>query len=127
MKERVSIIQNNNSIVIIFYFSIAIFSVDPMSGQIILEESLDYEMTQSIEFFIIATDNGAKPLSDNATIIVTVDDTSDNPPYFTKPPSPFEVSIGVPEGNYTIAHKIYTVSRNSSCYGGYLCHIFVVV
>ena len=56
------------------------FSVDPSTGNISLCADLDYEIQQSYEFDVIATDMGTPSMSANATITIIVVDVNDNSP-----------------------------------------------
>ncbi|KAM9801014.1 protocadherin Fat 3a [Neosynchiropus ocellatus] len=60
------------------------FHIDSSSGLILTARMLDHEMVQKYEFTVRATDNGFPPLSSEVTVIVTVNDTNDNPPVFNQ-------------------------------------------
>lgn len=57
-------------------------SVDPHSGWIITTRDLDREEQNKYAFQVIATDQGASPLSASASVVVTIQDVNDNDPVF---------------------------------------------
>ena len=52
------------------------------SGVISLSSALDYEQAHNYTFFVVATDDGAPPLSASSEVVITVVDLNDNPPLF---------------------------------------------
>ncbi|XP_065835908.1 uncharacterized protein [Oscarella lobularis] len=60
----------------------ATFSLNDTTGELSLEQRLDYETATSIAFQIFAEDHGRFPRTGTATIYVRVTDVNDNPPYF---------------------------------------------
>ncbi|XP_039316464.1 protocadherin beta-9 [Saimiri boliviensis] len=54
------------------------FQINPLSGEILLRELLDYELVRSYKINIQAMDGGG--LSARCTVVVEVLDTNDNPP-----------------------------------------------
>ena len=58
------------------------FRIDPFSGILYLQKSLDFEKDQSFTLKISATDQGSPKLSDSVTLKVKVTDVNDNPPRF---------------------------------------------
>lgn len=58
------------------------FSIGEKSGVISLTRSLDYELSQSYEFRVIARDGGVEVLSSSSTVFIEVVDLNDNPPLF---------------------------------------------
>ena len=52
------------------------------TGKISLKRQIDRETTPTVNFTVIATDNGSPPLSSNITFDVTVVDANDNDPMF---------------------------------------------
>ena len=56
------------------------FQIDPTSGDITTNMTLDYETQQLYMLVVDATDNGSPSLSSNATVIVNVDPVNDNAP-----------------------------------------------
>lgn len=60
------------------------FSIDPQSGVISIAEVLDYERSHNYLLTVQATDLGVPPLSNQATVNITVTDSNDNAPVFTQ-------------------------------------------
>ena len=58
------------------------FVIGERNGIIVLSKSIDYEVTQSYAFSVIAQDAGAPPLSNSSEVFVEVVDLNDNPPIF---------------------------------------------
>nr|XP_029134900.1 protocadherin alpha-8-like isoform X8 [Labrus bergylta] len=56
------------------------FSVNPESGEIIVNANLDFEESSAYEFRVKATDKGASPRSGYAKVLVEVVDVNDNAP-----------------------------------------------
>ncbi|XP_060078510.1 protein dachsous-like [Ylistrum balloti] len=71
---RYSLVENRDST----------FVIDPVSGDIRLQKSLDYEDIKSYTLVIQARDMGIPPLSTNTTLNVFVTNKNDNPPTFLK-------------------------------------------
>ena len=61
------------------------FRINPKSGVIIADKSLDYERATEYFLTIQAQDGGDPPLSNYATINITVNDINDNKPIFNAP------------------------------------------
>lgn len=59
------------------------FSVDPVSGLVVTNASLDFEFVQRYRITVTATDNGINQRSSSATITVTVVDVNDHTPQFS--------------------------------------------
>lgn len=55
-----------------------------LSGVISIVEPLDYERSHNYLLTILATDLGIPPLSNQATVNITVTDSNDNAPVFTQ-------------------------------------------
>ncbi len=66
------------------------FSIDSINGEINSRRPFDYEKEQSFTLEIIALDNVTNPLSDTATLIISIADINDNTPFFED--FPFNVS-----------------------------------
>ncbi|XP_069123032.1 cadherin-23-like isoform X3 [Argopecten irradians] len=78
---------------------------DSSAGQILLKKKLDRETADTLEFKVVAIDNGSpSPMSSTATVTVTVIDINDNAPVFL----PHVNVLRVPEdaSNGTIIAKI---------------------
>lgn len=60
------------------------FALDRDSGVLRVARPLDYERRRAYLLTVQAVDGGAPPLSDHATVNVTVTDANDNPPVFSQ-------------------------------------------
>ncbi|XP_063848744.1 fat-like cadherin-related tumor suppressor homolog isoform X3 [Scylla paramamosain] len=58
------------------------FDIHPKTGVVSIRESLDFERAYSYQLTVQATDGGEPPLSNHATVNVTVTDINDNHPVF---------------------------------------------
>jgi hypothetical protein len=58
------------------------FNIDPTSGEISTNITLDYEVSPRYEITVTAKDSGTPSLSSTAKVIVTVEDLNDNYPNF---------------------------------------------
>lgn len=58
------------------------FAIHPKTGVVSILDPLDYERAHSYQLTVQATDGGEPPLSNHATINVTVTDINDNEPIF---------------------------------------------
>ncbi|KAJ8337890.1 hypothetical protein SKAU_G00368560 [Synaphobranchus kaupii] len=75
----------------------ASFSIDPSSGAVFIEQSLDYEESHTFSFIVEATDQGQTPLTSSATVIIDVQDVNDNYPVIEDPlPKKGKASLSVP-------------------------------
>ena len=60
------------------------FTIDPMSGEILVSEPVDFELEPVITLEVRATDLGDPSLTGSATVSVLVVDQNDNPPRFSQ-------------------------------------------
>ena len=67
------------------------FVIDPLSGVITLAKSLDREQRSVHELIVLATDNGASPMTGTTTVTVMVEDINDNSPVFHHSPYTFYI------------------------------------
>ncbi|KAJ8246886.1 hypothetical protein GJAV_G00256460 [Gymnothorax javanicus] len=75
----------------------ASFSIDPSSGAVFVEQSLDYEESHTFSFIVEAMDQGQQPLTSSATVIIDVQDVNDNHPVIEDPlPKNGKASLSVP-------------------------------
>ena len=58
------------------------FSVDPMTGVVLLTRSLDYENTTSYRLNVVAYDGGTPVQTATTEVTITVTDVNDNSPIF---------------------------------------------
>ena len=75
------------------------FKLDPSSGQLRVNNTLDYEQRTSYNLTIIVTDNGDIPLSSSTIVYITLEDVNDNAPEFT---NSFSASIPEHSSNNTL-------------------------
>ena len=75
------------------------FILDPYSGWLSLNDSLDAEMDPNITLKVKAIDHGQPAMTSTATIIITVVDYNDNSPMFS------QLSYQT-QGNYPILSQI---------------------
>ena len=87
-----------NSQVLPLFASNPFFSINSFSGEIFVNESVDFELEPVITFTVEARDMGRPPLTGNASVIITVRDLNDNSPQFDE--SLYQVSVAedVPVG-----------------------------
>ena len=64
-----------------------IFSIDPMTGQLRSEGTVDFESSNRFELTIEATDGGTPMLVGNATVIINILDQNDSPPQVLNVPT----------------------------------------
>nr|CAD7397014.1 unnamed protein product [Timema cristinae] len=68
------------------------FKIHPKTGVISTESQLDYERAKVYYLIIQAVDGGLPPLSNHASVNITVTDSNDNPPVFNQ--TSYTVYIG---------------------------------
>ena len=59
---------------------LSLFLIDPLSGTITLNGSLDFETTPDYQLFVTATDQGLPVMSGTSTVAVTVENVNETPP-----------------------------------------------
>jgi hypothetical protein len=64
--------------------SVTTFDVDPMTGNITLAVSLDFEAVVNYTLILVGTDGGQPSRSANTSILILVTDSNDNPPVFSQ-------------------------------------------
>lgn len=93
------------------------FCIDSLSGVLYLTKSLDYEMVSSYEVEVTAFDHlndTNTPLSSNATIRISVLDSNDNPPVFTKPLYTMQVAENIAIDEHIIDVECTDADTNAS-------------
>ncbi|XP_061882625.1 protocadherin Fat 1a isoform X3 [Entelurus aequoreus] len=60
------------------------FIMDPLRGELKVGRQLDREQTSGYTLTVLASDNGAPPLSSTAIINIDISDVNDNPPLFSQ-------------------------------------------
>ena len=68
------------------------------AGKLTLSQKLDRESISTLNVTILATDNGAPPLSSNITLHINVTDANDNDPVFQNTTYIFNVPENAQEG-----------------------------
>ncbi|KAI2798748.1 Cadherin EGF LAG seven-pass G-type receptor 2 [Blomia tropicalis] len=76
-----------------------VFVIDPTSGVIRTNKSLDRETTAKYDLKVIAFDRGTPSLSSTIVVQVTIDDCNDNPPRFASDRLRFYVPENSPIGS----------------------------
>ena len=77
-----------------------LFSVNPITGEIYVNESTDYELQQVVNFVVRAQDLGTPTLTGDTTIRIQITDLNDNPPTFAQ--SVFRASVPENEVGYSV-------------------------
>ncbi|XP_053253397.1 protocadherin alpha-5-like isoform X3 [Podarcis raffonei] len=105
--------------------SSTMFRIDPNTGQILLNNELDYEDTNSYEIRAEATDKGAYPLSGHCKVLIEILDVNDNIPEvsvtFLLVPVPEDSSLG------TVIASISVSDRDSGVNGQVTCSLWPTV
>ena len=78
------------------------FAIDPYSGALVLQGSLDYERDRTFSLTVTASDLGSPSLSDTATLRVRVTDVNDNPPRFPSTAIVRQLAEGVGRGTAVV-------------------------
>jgi len=60
------------------------FAINPLTGAVVINKSLDYDTKKEYRLIISTTDLGYEPRSSEAELTVILTDVNDNPPYFEK-------------------------------------------
>lgn len=81
------------------------FQIDPKTGVVFIAEQLDYERAKDYFLDVQAIDGGVPPLTNHATVNITVLDSNDNTPMFTQ--ASYRASV---RENATIGEKVVQVS-----------------
>ncbi|XP_683010.6 protocadherin-12 [Danio rerio] len=63
----------------------AFFSVHPSSGEVTVQQSLDYEESRVYSFIVEAVDQGYPPMTSIAAVLVEIQDVNDNYPIIYEP------------------------------------------
>ncbi|BFZ24031.1 hypothetical protein BsWGS_27070 [Bradybaena similaris] len=58
------------------------FTINPRSGRIASNESLDFEVKRQYDLTVVARDQGSPPRNTSVPVMILVDDCNDNPPVF---------------------------------------------
>lgn len=60
------------------------FTINPRSGHIACNQSLDFEVKKQYELTVVATDQGIPPRNSSVPVMILVDDCNDNAPMFLR-------------------------------------------
>ena len=71
-----------------------LFDINPSTGEVFINEIIDYEIIRSLNFTVIARDSGDLPQSSTAQVYVVVINENDNPPFFDPSSYVFTVREG---------------------------------
>ena len=74
------------------------FSIDHVSGEVVVQKELDYEKTREFRLRIRASDNGKITLQNSTTLWIRIEDLNDNRPYFQSSVSRGSIQEGVAIG-----------------------------
>ena len=74
------------------------FSIDPLTGEIVLTATLDFETTEQYTFYAIASDRGRPPRSSSAETQIRVENINEFTPQFTEMIHRASLCEGVPIG-----------------------------
>ncbi|XP_071105206.1 cadherin-23-like [Haliotis cracherodii] len=89
-------------------------------GRISLVRQLDRESASTVNFTILATDDGSPPLTSTSTINIVVLDTNDNDPEFNMSVFTFNVSEGSPNGTVVATVTATDKDAGNNAYVTYL-------
>ena len=85
------------------------FVIDPVTGEISLSKSLDYETAQQFSFSVQASDSGSPSMTAITQVTVLVEDANDNAPRFTN--APYSVTLNE---SSPVPMNVLTVSATDS-------------
>ena len=78
------------------------FTIHPRTGLVAVLDGLDFERAQNYLLTVQATDGGVPPLTNHATVNVTLTDVNDNAPVFLQNSYSAVVSEASPKGEKVI-------------------------
>ena len=78
------------------------FTIHPRTGVVSVLDGLDFERAQNYLLTVQATDGGVPPLTNHATVNVTLTDVNDNAPVFLQNSYSAVVSEASPKGEKVI-------------------------
>ena len=90
------------------------FAIDPYSGALVLQGSLDYERDRTLSLTITAYDLGSPSLSDTATLRIRITDVNDNPPRFPSTAIVRQLTEGVGRGTTVLTMEAQDVDSGSN-------------
>lgn len=69
--------------------------IRPLTGQLLLAASLDYEKVQQYRLKIRAIDQGLPPRANETIVTINVQDINDNAPEFVNPLEFYKIEVGM--------------------------------
>ncbi|XP_051869474.1 protocadherin-10-like [Pristis pectinata] len=98
-----------------------LFSLDPETGEIKVQEQLDFEDEKSYEIDVQAVDNGSPAITGHSKVLIDLIDVNDNAPEITVT----SLSDKLPEGAApgTVVALMDVTDRDSGANGQVHCHI----
>ena len=91
------------------------FSVDSVTGEVYLSDSLDFETTSQYTFTAIATDMGRPPRSGTAEIQILIENVNEFEPQFTQMAYTITLCEGIPVGSEIL--QVSAVDGDSGSFG----------
>ena len=64
--------------------SVEYFSIDSVTGEVMVKNEFDYEKVKVINVTVTAQDNGIIRLSGSVSLVIYIDDVNDNSPIFER-------------------------------------------
>ncbi|XP_012907762.2 LOW QUALITY PROTEIN: protocadherin alpha-4-like [Mustela putorius furo] len=126
MKLNASDLDEGSNADIIYSFSTDIlpnvetkFRIDPITGEIMVKGSIDFEESKSYEILVEGVDKGQPPLSGHCTVMVEVEDTNDNAPLMEFKSLSLPIREDAPLG--TVIALISLSDRDSGLNGQVTC------
>ena len=80
-----------------------LFTINPNSATVQLNQNLDFETQEEHTFVIIATDRGIPSLSSNTTVIVSVGNVDEAPPVFSESCVDTEIPEDIALGSFVVS------------------------
>lgn len=84
------------------------FAINPVSGEVVLAQSLDYEVSTLHEFTVVAHDMGTDARSTTAEVSVEVLNVNDEPPFF----NPATYNFNVSENSGAFEDQVFAFDRD---------------
>lgn len=82
------------------------FAINPLTGEISLTQSLDYESAPQFSFTVRASDSGSPQMTGTAQVIVIITDANDNVPQFTNTPYSVALNESEPVSNVLVVSAV---------------------
>uniref|UniRef100_A0A7N8XKY0 FAT atypical cadherin 1a n=1 Tax=Mastacembelus armatus TaxID=205130 RepID=A0A7N8XKY0_9TELE len=88
------------------------FTIDPVRGELKVARQLDRERTSGYTLMVVASDNGAPPLSSSTMINIDISDVNDNPPLFSQANYSLIIQENQPKGTSVL--QLTVTDRDAS-------------